>query len=55
MKEREKFEEGMELCRKMLYGAINRLKAMDIENAYINSYDWRNRSIIVVTLKRRIL
>lgn len=25
----------------MLHGAINRLKDMGIENAYINSYDWR--------------
>lgn len=25
----------------MLHGAINRLKEMGIENAYINSYDWR--------------
>ena len=35
MKEREKFEEGMELCRQMLYGVINKLKAMNIENTYI--------------------
>ena len=25
----------------MIHGAINRLKEMGIENAYINSYDWR--------------
>lgn len=37
---REKYR-GMGLCRQMLYGVINRLKAMNIENAYINSYDWR--------------
>ena len=28
-------------ARQMLYGVINRLKEMGIENAYINSYDWR--------------
>ena len=27
----------------MLYGVINRLKQMGIENAYINSYDWRKK------------
>ena len=27
----------------MLYGVINRLKEMGIENAYINSYDWRKK------------
>ena len=27
----------------MLHGAINRLKEMGIENAYINSYDWRRK------------
>ena len=25
----------------MLHGVINRLKTIGIENAYINSYDWR--------------
>ena len=29
--------------KQMLYGVINRLKEMKIENAYINSYDWRKR------------
>ena len=28
-------------AKQMLYGVINRLKQMGIENAYINSYDWR--------------
>lgn len=28
-------------AKQMLYGVINRLKTMEIENAYINSYDWR--------------
>lgn len=28
-------------AKQMLYGVINRLKEMKIENAYINSYDWR--------------
>ena len=28
-------------AKQMLHGAINRLKKMGIENAYINSYDWR--------------
>lgn len=28
-------------ARQMIYGIINRLKEMGIENAYINSYDWR--------------
>lgn len=28
-------------ARQMLYGVINRLKDMGIENAYINSFDWR--------------
>ena len=37
---REKYR-GMGLCRQMLYGVINRLKAINVENAYINSYDWR--------------
>ncbi len=27
----------------MLYGVINRLKEMKIENCYINSYDWRKK------------
>ena len=30
----------------MLYGVINRLKEMNIENCYINSYDWRRKVII---------
>ncbi len=29
--------------RQMLYGVINRLKEMNIENCYINSYDWRRK------------
>jgi GNAT superfamily N-acetyltransferase len=29
--------------KQMLYGVINRLKEMGIENAYINSYDWRKK------------
>ena len=28
-------------AKQMLHGVINRLKTMGIENAYINSYDWR--------------
>ena len=28
-------------AKQMLHGVINRLKKMGIENAYINSYDWR--------------
>lgn len=28
-------------AKQMLYGVINKLKTMKIENAYINSYDWR--------------
>lgn len=28
-------------AKQMLYGVINRLKEMKIENCYINSYDWR--------------
>lgn len=28
-------------AKQMLYGVINRLKKMKIENCYINSYDWR--------------
>ncbi len=27
----------------MLYGVINKLKEMKIENCYINSYDWRKQ------------
>lgn len=30
-------------AKQMLYGVINRLKEMNIENAYINSYDWRRK------------
>lgn len=28
-------------AKQMIYGIINRLKEMQIENAYINSFDWR--------------
>lgn len=28
-------------AKQMLYGVINKLKKMNIENCYINSYDWR--------------
>ena len=28
-------------AKQMLYGVINRLKSMKIENVYINSFDWR--------------
>lgn len=31
------------LSKQMLYGVINRLKEMNIENCYINSYDWRKK------------
>lgn len=31
-------------CKQMLHGVINRLKQMNIENAYINSYDWRRKA-----------
>lgn len=31
------------LAKQMLYGVINRLKEMNIENCYINSYDWRKK------------
>lgn len=30
-------------AKQMLYGVINRLKQMNIKNAYINSYDWRKK------------
>lgn len=30
-------------AKQMLYGVINRLKEMKIENAYINSFDWRRK------------
>lgn len=30
-------------AKQMLYGVINRLKKMNIENCYINSYDWRKK------------
>ena len=39
---REKYR-GKGFCKQMLYGVINRLKEMNIENAYINSYDWRKK------------
>lgn len=39
---REKYH-GKGFCKQMLYGVINRLKEMNIENAYINSYDWRKK------------
>ena len=56
MKEREKFEDGMELYRQMLYGVINKLKAMDIENIYILILMiGEKRFIIVAALKQRIL
>lgn len=29
--------------KEMLHGVINRLKEINIENAYINSYDWRKK------------
>lgn len=31
------------LCKQMLYGVINKLKALGIDCAYINSYDWRRQ------------
>lgn len=37
---REKYR-NKGFATQMLHGAINRLKEMGIENAYINSYDWR--------------
>ncbi len=30
-------------AKQMLYGVINKLKEMNIENTYINSYDWRKK------------
>lgn len=39
---REKYR-NKGFARQMLYGVINRLKAMNIENCYINSYDWRKK------------
>lgn len=30
-------------AKQMLYGIINKLKEMNIENAYINSFDWRKK------------
>lgn len=30
-------------AKQMLYGVINRLKEINIENCYINSYDWRKK------------
>ena len=38
-------------CRQMLYGTMNRLKQMGIENAYINSYDWRRKVYNAVGFK----
>ncbi len=39
---REKYR-NQGLARQMLYGVINRLKEMNIESVYINSYDWRRK------------
>lgn len=39
---REKYRK-MGLCKEMLHGTINRLKEMNIERAYINSFDWRKK------------
>lgn len=39
---REKYR-GKGFCRQMIYGIINRLKEMNIESVYINSYDWRRK------------
>lgn len=39
---REKYR-GKGLAKQMLYGVINKLKEMNIEKAYINSYDWRKK------------
>lgn len=39
---REKYRK-QGLAKQMLYGVIIRLKEMGIENAYINSYDWRKK------------
>ncbi|MBR6411607.1 MAG: GNAT family N-acetyltransferase [Alphaproteobacteria bacterium] len=38
-------------CRQMIYGIMNRLKQMGIENAYINSYDWRRKVYNAVGFK----
>ena len=39
---REKYR-NKGFCRQMLWGVMIRLKEMGIENAYINSYDWRRK------------
>lgn len=39
---REKYRKNG-FSKQMLYGVINRLKEMNIENCYINSYDWRKK------------
>lgn len=39
---REKYR-NLGLCRQMLYGVMIHLKEIGIENAYINSYDWRRK------------
>ena len=39
---REKYRK-MGLCKEMLHGTINRLKEMNIERAYINSFAWRKK------------
>lgn len=39
---REKYR-NKGFSRQMLYGVINKLKTMNIESAYINSYDWRKK------------
>lgn len=39
---REKYRK-LGLCRQMLYGVMIRLKEIGIDNAYINSYDWRRK------------
>ena len=39
---REKYR-GKGLCKAMMHGIINKCKEMEIERAYVNSYDWRKK------------
>lgn len=41
---REKYRK-MGLCKEMLHGTINRLKEMNIERTYINSFAWRKKGL----------
>lgn len=39
---REKYR-GKGLCKAMMHGIINKCKEIEIERAYVNSYDWRKK------------